>query len=679
MKLVLVDNLILPEPGDVDNIDTHPHLGLLSLAAVMRLAGHQAEIFDPKLAIKKKRLTYDGTLYRESAKAIARMAPDAVGFTSMGCSFIYTAKVAEQVAQLLPGVPLLMGGPHASILWREILEDFKQFSVVVCHEAEETLVPVIYGLQDMNFTGIPGVCWRDSNGEIHRNDGKPTISDLDSLPVPDYANYPMDLSELKSIRIDAGRGCPFDCTFCSTASFFGQSYRLKSASRLLEEMDFLNNNYGFTDFKLNHDLFTVNKKKVHEFCATVEGKHYTWAVSARVDCVNEKLLKAMWDAGCRAIYFGVETGSERMQKISSKRLKLELLEPTLNFCEDLGFQITCSYITGFPEENLRDQRDTLDRLGQCFYRDREKVITQLHMLTPEPGTALYENAIPYIQSESGQHPELNILSSNGVTIRYDGYQTDFNGDWLDESEERLIKQYPKIFVPHYYFTSTLDRSRHITVVESYKILRKLGHTILSYVLRYYDRRFSILIDQLCHHFETSLVNRQPQIEDVIEFFSQNFGKNNHVTSLVRYALLTENARKHPPRKQEKTATFVESQHYMLRSGTYLFRDIHDCAMLIDKIQASIDARNPFDEHEVGNQTYLLVASQLDCDSALTNYRIDLSTYTLLKEYTRPTNLADLKHKLQSKLSLDEITIDTLSIASLLSKGLIYPQRWQQAA
>ena len=118
---------------------------------------------------------------------------------------------------------------------------------------------------------------------------------------------------------------------------------------------------------------------------------------------------------------------------------------------------------------------------------------------------------------------------------------------------------------------------------------------------------------------------------------------------------------------------------MLRPGTYLFRDIHDCAMLIDKIQASIDARNPFDEHEVGDQTYLLVASQLDCDSALTNYRIDLSTYTLLKEYTRPTNLADLKHKLQSKLSLDEITIDTLSIASLLSKGLIYPQRWQQAA
>jgi radical SAM superfamily enzyme YgiQ (UPF0313 family) len=670
MKLVLVDNLILPEPGDVANIDTHPHLGLLSLAAIARLSGHSAVIFDPKLAIKRQQLRYDETLYTESAKAINAMQPDVVGFTSMGCSFIYTAKVAEELAKLQPDLPLILGGPHASILWREILLGFQQFSIVVCHEAEHILVPVLEHLVDGHLDGISGVCWRDAWGVIHSNGGKPTINDLDSLPIPDYANYPMDLSELSSIRIDAGRGCPFDCTFCSTASYFGRSYRLKSSQRLLEEMDFLNNRFGCKDFKLNHDLFTVNKKKVHAFCTAVKSRNYTWAVSARIDCVDKALLEHMWKAGCRAIYFGIEAGSERMQKISYKQLKLDLLEPTLDICERLGYQISCSYITGYPEETWDDQRQTLNRMGLCFYRNREKLITQLHMLTPEPGTALYNNAIAEKFTTRNPSQRQDSLASSRVIIRYDGYQTDFNGDWLDETEEELIRAHPDVFVPHYYYSSQLTRCHNIQVVESYKILRKLGHTILSYILRHYDRQFASLIDELISYFKQHSVYQSPSKQQVIDFFTDRFGSQHHISSLVRYGLLTEEARKQPPAKYKPCTPYDEHGVYQLRPGTYLFKDIHNCSLLIEKIQCITDDKRLFSQSETGERSCLLVASHSDCDNSLINYTIDLVTYTLLRELSRPSRLIDIQSRLKSKLNQDDIIIDRSCLKELQDMGLV---------
>ena len=95
-------------------------------------------------------------------------------------------------------------------------------------------------------------------------------------------------------------------------------------------MDGLNSIYGFNVFKLNHDLFTVNRKKVVEFCHAMLERNYTWSCSARVDCVDPELLELMWEAGCRDIYFGIEAGSARMQAISRKRLDLDLVEPTLD-------------------------------------------------------------------------------------------------------------------------------------------------------------------------------------------------------------------------------------------------------------------------------------------------------------------------------------------------------------
>jgi radical SAM superfamily enzyme YgiQ (UPF0313 family) len=622
VRLVLVDNLLIPERGDLSSLDVHPHLGLISLAAVAEAAGHEVEVFDPKWHVTRGGLDYDGTLYRRAAERIAESRPDAVGFTTLGCSFIFTLNVARHLEHLLPGAPILLGGPHATILHREMLAEFEVFDVVVRHEAEDTLLLVLEALGGgRGFEGISGVSWR-SGGAVKANPGAPAIEDLDRLPMPAYERYPIAELGLDNLRIDAGRGCPFHCTFCSTASFFGRNYRLKSPQRLVGELDALHERYGFTDFKLNHDLFTVNRKKVLAFCEAVAGRGYTWGVSARVDCVDEALLEAMWGAGCRGIYFGIETGSRRMQKVVQKRLDLDLVEPTLDVTERLGMRTIVSFITGYPEESPEDQDATLDLLGGCFRRDRELFTTQLHMLTPEPGTQYYETL--------------------GDRLLYDGYLTDFNAALLAAGDEATVTAHPEIFVTYHHYPTEMPREDHVFAVDAYRILRKAGHTILTYACKLYGGRFSVLVGRLRDH-----ARRQGwgavDVPRVLEFLAAEHGEAHHVVSLFRYALVTEAARKVAPTVPDPAspdARLESSRPYRLGAGVYLFRRLHDCSRLIEKISSSVNG-HLLDEAEVGELGCYMVIGRGTRDGAMDNYALTTESHAVLSLFESPCSFEDV--------------------------------------
>src|SRR5258706_10543357 len=293
MKVALIDNLIMPESRSLGSLDVHPHLGLLALAAVATANGHQVTIYDPKRLVRSGDLPYDATLYQRVADDVLAIGADAVGFTALGCSFLFAANVAGLLRNKLPDLPLLLGGPHATMLHREILEAFPQFDVIVRYEADETFPAVLDNLSTRRFDFIPGLSWRATSSMLRFTEGKPKIDDLDSLPIGAYDLYPIETLGLSLLRIEAGRGCPFMCTFCSAGGVFQRSFRLKAAHRLVREMDIINREYGCKDFQLDHDMFTTNKRKVREFCVTVALRGYRWNVSARVHCVDAELVRQM--------------------------------------------------------------------------------------------------------------------------------------------------------------------------------------------------------------------------------------------------------------------------------------------------------------------------------------------------------------------------------------------------
>jgi radical SAM superfamily enzyme YgiQ (UPF0313 family) len=549
MRVTLVDNLVLPEERDLDLLDVHPHLGLLSLAAAARSAGHEVRIYDPKRLVRSGELPYDGTLYERVAAALLADDPAAIGFTTLGCSFLFVVGVARAIERSAPGLPLLLGGPHATMLAEPILAHYPQFDVVARHEAEFTFPDVLDRLEKRDFTGIPGITWRTPAG-IQATPGSPRVDDLDALPLLDYDLYPVADLGLNLMRVEAGRGCPFACYFCSTATFFQRRYRLKSPERLVKELDTLRDRYAPREFKLDHDLFTVNRHKVREFCDAVAGHGHRWRVSARADCVDEELLTQMADAGCVGLYLGVETGSARMQKVVAKRLDLALVEPVLDVCERLGIETTASFITGYPEESPEDQDDTLAMLGDCFTRPAGTCIPQLHILTPEPGTPLFERF--------------------GTRMEFDGYATPFNSWLLREEDREEVLSQPEVFSSYYYYPAEIDRATHVAVVETVDLLRGLGHALCATLIRRHKGGLAGLVRALTPD------GTQASLDDLTEYIRRWLGDDDPVTSAVRYVrFLREPAQ---PAVPAGAVPRDPGPDFPLRLPAHarILHDVHDC-------------------------------------------------------------------------------------------------------
>lgn len=647
MRILFVDNLLINNNNPFEPFDLQPHLGLLSLIGLIENAGHQGALYDPKLRVAKGELSLDESLYRQMAYDLLQYEPDVIGLTSLGCNFICTVKVASHVKSINPDLPILLGGPHATILDRQIISRFPQIDVIVRNEAEMTLIPLLDSLRQKRLEYVQGITFRRGS-EVVVNPGSPLIEDLDALPWPAYEHYPIKELNLTSLRVEAGRGCPFKCTFCSTASFFGRMYRLKSAKRLCSELDYLHSQFGISDFGLMHDLFTVNRAKVRAFCEEVEGRGYTWSCSARMDCVDASLLERMQAAGCRSIYYGIETGSMRMQRIVEKNQSLALFDSILDATQRTGIAATASFITGYPQEQQADQSETLDLIGSCFNRPQETLKVQLHLLTPEPGT--------------------KMLKDFADQIAYDGHITDFNFPTLESDDAEIMERDPEIFINHHYYRSLLLREQHIFVTLLFGVLYSLGFTFLAHLLTYYDGRLSRLMAAISEWAER---NGSGSVNEslVSEFIGDTWGRSHYLTSLTRYLIATN----HLPKKQpqatrahlsSKEARIDPHHHYVLNSRAALLRNIHNCPEIL-RILATDRLRgiNASEDSLLTRRGHFLIFLVDGPAATVRNFALDEATADLLEFLSTCRSYADCRTFIRAKRH------DSFSLKATLSELL----------
>lgn len=586
MRIVFVDNLLFQvSRGAEPQFNMEPHLGLMSLVAIARSEGHEALIEDPKQQFAWGGRPLDAGAVPLVADRILSHRPDVVGFTALACNFIWVSRLAAAVRERAPDVPLLLGGPHASILHVEILRTLPAFDVVVRHEAEYTLPPLLRCLPGGDLRGLRGVTFRAPGGGVIVGEPQGVVEDLDDLPMPAFDCYPLTELGEPAMRIDAGRGCPFACTFCSTATFFGRSYRLKTPARLLAEMDLLRDRHGFTRFKLNHDLFTVDRRKVAAFCTAVKGKGYVWSCSARVDCVDEALLEQMHDSGCRGIYFGIETGSRRMQKVSAKRLDLGLVEPTIAIAERLGIATTTSFIAGFPEEERDDQRDTFDMAGRLHCRPSALNTSQVHLLAPEPGTAL--------------------IAEHRSRLAHDGHVSTFNVPALDAADDETIKRHPILFASYWYFRGAISRADSIFATSAWVALATWERSILAYFIAAFDGSLFTLIDE-AHKIDPAR-KASDLLAGVIAALEARYGTAHHTVSLARFLAALQAVGRAVAHTADAHGQHVEGERQRLRLAgrARLLRDIHDAPRLLERVRA-LPAPLLLDEASVGPRTHLVV-------------------------------------------------------------------------
>ena len=331
----------------VRQITLEPQLGILSLAAALELRGDNPEIVDLNrtyfhLADSAGIARLDD--FAEFAGAvIAAKDAEVFGFTSICSSYPLTIRIAKGVKAIRPHCTTLFGGPQASVVDLQTLSAFPFVDFILRGEAEESLPWLLDELAGQGrMDRVPGLTYR-AKGQPRRNPNAPVIRNLDALAAPAY-HLTGELEGAHRAALEMGRGCPFACTFCSTNDFFRRNFRLRSPERILCDMQGLATAYGISDFDLIHDMFTVDRRRVVAFCEAMigSGEKFTWSCSARTDCVDEPLLELMARAGCHGLFFGIETGSVRMQAIIDKHLDPRRAREIIDTAERLGIGTTVS-------------------------------------------------------------------------------------------------------------------------------------------------------------------------------------------------------------------------------------------------------------------------------------------------------------------------------------------------
>lgn len=359
--------------------------GTVLLATILKNSGLESEIF-PFYRLGDL-ANFEGFL-ASAVERLLRCGPKIISFYTRCDTYHIMIRLANELRKKTDAY-IVFGGPHGDISAIPTMEKVASVDFVCRGEGESTIVPFFSSLLrgDPDLT-VPGLVYR-SGGQICENPRPALLTDLDQLPLVDYSIPGITLPRSgETFPIDVGRGCPFGCTYCSTKTFWGRKYRLKSPERILKEIVHYHTLYGVTSFAFNHDMFTMNKALVMDVCRRIQNLPFaiTWRCSARLDCIDEALLDVMAQSGLKSIFFGVETGSPVMQKKINKNLDLEKAMGMLRYAMSIGLKVTASFIYGFPQETKEDVSQTLAMIGDIL--DCGSADVQAHLCTFLPGTEL---------------------------------------------------------------------------------------------------------------------------------------------------------------------------------------------------------------------------------------------------------------------------------------------------
>ncbi|HLD28273.1 MAG TPA: radical SAM protein [Patescibacteria group bacterium] len=381
-------------------------LGLMSLGTFLQSQ------FDLEVKIIKSGI--DFLTEDEAIEVIASVNFDYIGIRSLSISADELYQLSHKIKEKFPNLFLMIGGPHASSAYKDVIENTPADAVIV-GEGELTLKTLISKLlNNEDYRDLPGLAVRKDGQCIFNGPGE-FIHNLDQLPFPNYALIDLDKYANKmnwaSVRrknalIESSRGCPYSCIFCH--NLFGQSLRFRSPRIIFSEMERLHKKLAINDFFFIDDAFNLNYEVAMElFDKIIDSKikinlHFTNGL--RGDRLDQKFIDKMVEAGTATVAYAVETASPRLQRYINKNLNLQKIEENINYSCDRGIMVRLFFMFGFPTETKAEVEATL-----LMMKKFKKCLPMFYATKYYKNTKLYEMAI----QEGFSRTEMEKVESGG--------------------------------------------------------------------------------------------------------------------------------------------------------------------------------------------------------------------------------------------------------------------------
>jgi len=340
-----------------------PPIGVMSLSAVLKRAGHECVMFD-----QANPETPNEVIIEE----IRRQRPVLVGLSFLSTtSYPYAKILARQIRAADAQVRLAFGGVFATLNATLVKQQCPEVDFVCRGDGEQLVLDLLDRLDDPGT--VAGVTWT-KDGKVLQTPNRPTERNLDQWPFPDRESLPLDFIESMPLDVPAvlsmerfttmqtSRGCPWPCVFCDIPMFNEGKWRSRSPQHVVEEFNHLQKlGYGAVYFVDDH--FLLQPKRIEAICKGINDTGVTiqWGCEGRVDSVAQHLFPAMAKAHCRTIMFGIESGSQKVLDRLKKEQTLAEVETAVTNAKRAGIELVHGFfVVGNPDETVEDMRATFD-------------------------------------------------------------------------------------------------------------------------------------------------------------------------------------------------------------------------------------------------------------------------------------------------------------------------------
>lgn len=379
-----------------------PPLGLAYLATVLS-KNHSVKILDMRLK--------SNTVVKFE-EALKSFKPDFVGFSLIALSLDQAFQLTK-IVKARTSAKTVLGGPEITLYPEKYLKR-KDIDFIFRGEGEHTFPKLLDCIErNKDYSKIPGLGFK-INGKVIINQYE-FIEDLDSLPFPDW-----DLFELRKYRpkpskikfpIMTSRGCPYKCSFCDSTIINGP-YRVRSAKNVVDDMEFVHKKYHNTNFQIMDDNFAVFPKRVSGICDRILKRNlkFTWVVGQGFapPSANYELFKKMKQAGCIAVYFGIESADDEVLRAIRKPFTVEQVKKAIKWAKQAGLIVKAPFISGLPKSTYEKEKKYID-----FFKETKIDMPKMLQIIPFPGTDIYE----WVKNETKPLVDLEKMHTSASQTR----------------------------------------------------------------------------------------------------------------------------------------------------------------------------------------------------------------------------------------------------------------------
>jgi radical SAM superfamily enzyme YgiQ (UPF0313 family) len=370
MKILLVEADFIREVGERESSfakSSAPALGVNYLASILCNHGHKVIVLDSLYEYLRTNFLSPINIIKGTNAILEKEKNiECVGISITSPTRNHALGVAKEVKAYNPKIKVIGGGPHIAILQEMFLERFSQFfDFLVVGEGDKTLLELVSALDGkMSLDEVAGIVYIDSGGKIKKTNPRPILSEkevnnVEIVPFTDYTQYQEILPDgiIPAISLVTTRGCPYRCAFCYSPRLW-KKYREQSHQRVLAEIGYLIDKYKVKNIRFQDDTFTFNKNRCLKIFEGIKAQKWNIELymHTRFDCIDEDIIQAYAEGGGKDIYFGLESGSQKLRKAMGKNGNLsnkKILE-MCNVVRKHNINLGLWLIFGYPGETKDD-------------------------------------------------------------------------------------------------------------------------------------------------------------------------------------------------------------------------------------------------------------------------------------------------------------------------------------